>query len=289
MSTLSQDNCPSQPASVDLPKTAASPALKNTQLRFSRAAQSYDALATVQKTMGEQLRSWLNETLRPNGQRGCRLLDLGCGTGENLRCLQDAGGFSELVGVDLAPGMVETARRNAPQARVQCADIHSLPLPDKTYDVVYSNAALQWCDLQVASREIQRVLRTDGLLLCTTFGPSSLHELRSALEAVQEGSISLHTQPDLAFVIKCWKSAGMKIERCETRELIAFFDTPKELLASVRGLGAAYAPADEHHRYFGRKRYREFLEAIEAHKSDHGYALSYEAFFLQCGIRPPQR
>jgi malonyl-CoA O-methyltransferase len=52
-------------------------------------------------------------------------------------------------------------------------------------DLAVSNLMLQWCDLDLAFAEIRRVLKPDGFVSFTTFGPDTLRELRAAWAAVR--------------------------------------------------------------------------------------------------------
>jgi SAM-dependent methyltransferase len=65
-----------------------------------------------------------------------RALDIGTGTGaaaaEVKRLFPDA----DVTGVDLAPAMIDQARRNVPGARFEVADATRLPFDDGSFDLV---------------------------------------------------------------------------------------------------------------------------------------------------------
>jgi SAM-dependent methyltransferase len=70
-----------------------------------------------------------------------RVLDVGTGTGKAARLLAERFPAAEIVGVDLAPGMVEEARRLLPDAfsrrvRFSTADASSLPFEAGSFDLV---------------------------------------------------------------------------------------------------------------------------------------------------------
>src|SRR5690606_1533092 len=71
---------------------------------FSRAADSYDGVAALQREVGAQLLARL-PTLAP-----ARWLDLGCGTGHFTRLLAQRFAAAEGVALDLAEGMLRHAR-----------------------------------------------------------------------------------------------------------------------------------------------------------------------------------
>ena len=97
------------------------------------------------------------------------VLDLGCGAGfDSLLAAREVGPGGRVIGIDLAPQMVEKARRNA---RVVGADntlfresaMESLPLEDASVDVVLSNCAINLSpEKERVFGEIARVLRPGG-------------------------------------------------------------------------------------------------------------------------------
>jgi trans-aconitate 2-methyltransferase len=72
-----------------------------------------------------------------------RVADLGCGPGNSTALLRARWPEAEIDAVDFAPEMLADARKSGVDARFIEADIARWT-PDETYDVIYSNAALQW-------------------------------------------------------------------------------------------------------------------------------------------------
>ena len=113
--------------------------------------------------------------------RGERVLDLGCGAGRFMRALRAEGAHP--VGVDLAEGALERARRNVPGAELHLLGPDgAIPLEDSSIDVVWCSEVLEHVpDTAALLSEIRRVLVTRGSLVITT--PS--HDLpRRALIAL---------------------------------------------------------------------------------------------------------
>lgn len=78
---------------------------------------------------------------------GGRVVDLGCGTGALTAELFDAlGGPAEVLGIDASPSMLaEAAGRVTPDGRLRFAEGDLATFHDPgAWDVVLSNAALQW-------------------------------------------------------------------------------------------------------------------------------------------------
>ncbi|HEX6501366.1 MAG TPA: methyltransferase domain-containing protein [Micromonosporaceae bacterium] len=141
--------------------------LTNTRTSYDTVADSYadlmrDALADL-----PYLRAVLRlfaELVEAAG--GGPVVDVGCGPGHVTRYLHDLG--VDAFGIDLSPGMVETARREHPDLRFQVGSMTDLDLPDSSVD-----GLLAWYSLiHVPDHEVpgvvaqfRRVLRPGGVLL----------------------------------------------------------------------------------------------------------------------------
>jgi ubiquinone/menaquinone biosynthesis C-methylase UbiE len=131
---------------------------------FSRHASAYrdrmDEIMARGEARGRRRLMELLE-LRP----GARVLDLACGPGTLSKPMAEIITPSgEVVGVDLAEGMVALARSaGIPNARFMVMDIEALAFPDATFDAVACGHGLQFApDLARALREARRVLRSGG-------------------------------------------------------------------------------------------------------------------------------
>ncbi len=108
---------------------------------------------------------WKRDALRQRDSAGLDVLDVGCGQGIELVEFARAG--ARVTGVDLVPAHVEQARRNLTAlslpGTVVRGDAERLELPDRSFDRVISNNALQFTpDLDRALGELLRVLRPGG-------------------------------------------------------------------------------------------------------------------------------
>lgn len=103
---------------------------------------------------------------------GETVVDLGSGAGVDvLRAAEEVGPRGQVVGVDITPEMVETARRIAhengyDQVEFLNAPMESIPLEDGLADAVVSNCVLNLAPDKVAAlREARRLLRPGGQLV----------------------------------------------------------------------------------------------------------------------------
>jgi trans-aconitate 2-methyltransferase len=72
-----------------------------------------------------------------------RIVDLGCGPGNSTSLLRDRWPEAAITGLDSSPDMLAAARRDYPGIEFVVGDIASWA-PAQRYDLVFSNAALQW-------------------------------------------------------------------------------------------------------------------------------------------------
>ena len=89
---------------------------------FSRAAESYDSVAALQRNVGQQLLGQLPAAINP-----ARWLDLGCGTGYFSRALGARFPMSQGVAVDIAEGMLQHARPLGGAQQFIAGDAERLP------------------------------------------------------------------------------------------------------------------------------------------------------------------
>jgi len=97
-------------------------------------------------------------------------LDLGCGTGPYLQIL--AGLAREVVGVDVAPAMIEEATRNLPaglgNVSLVVASVFDLPFPDDHFDVGVCVGVLEYFNDPVSVlRAAFRVMKPGGTIVFT--------------------------------------------------------------------------------------------------------------------------
>ncbi len=86
------------------------------------------------------------------------VLDAGCGPGWMSRHWRER--HAQVTALDLSPPMLVQARQKDAADHYLAGDIESLPLATATFDLAWSNLAVQWCgNLSTALRELYRVVR----------------------------------------------------------------------------------------------------------------------------------
>jgi len=96
------------------------------------------------------------------GRRNLRLIDCGCGTGNNLRLLAP---YGRAVGFDVTLGGSIATRWGRPSAQ---ADITRIPFASGVFDVATSFDVLQCIEADdVALREMARIIKPGGAVVLT--------------------------------------------------------------------------------------------------------------------------
>lgn len=155
------------------------------QRHFDAKAIRYESSAVLQRNVCEELLSRLDLTaLKP-----AVVLDAGCGTGWGTQGLLKKYRKAKVLSLDLSPEMLKQTKTKGSWLRkpsLICADVEEIPLADESVDLVFSNLMLQWCDHKKVFAEFRRILKPNGLLMFTTFGPDTLKELKQSWAQVDE-------------------------------------------------------------------------------------------------------
>lgn len=122
-------------------------------------------------------------------REGERWLDVATGTGE-IATIAAQGG-AEVTGLDLAPELIDTARRVADERgldiQYDVGDAERLPYPDASFDTVTSTFGVMFApDQETAAAELIRVCKPGGRLALLTWHPSQgVAELFKIMTAYQ--------------------------------------------------------------------------------------------------------
>ena len=119
---------------------------------------------------------------------GLRVLDLGCGVGNDLS--RFARGGAEVVGADLAEHSIQLSVRNFAQrnlhGRFLVTNGEEMSLPSESFDVVYCHTVLHFTpNPERMISEIHRVLRPNGLAIIMTVNRRSWLQVLSKVMSVE--------------------------------------------------------------------------------------------------------
>lgn len=137
---------------------------------FDDIAPVYDRLNTIM-TAGSDGR-WRRAAVAATGiGPDASVLDVACGTGKLSAALaQQVGPFGRVVGIDLAPVMIDIARgayRDLVQLEFQVGNALALPFADGEFDAATIAFGLRnLSDFEAGFREMARVVRPGGWVVC---------------------------------------------------------------------------------------------------------------------------
>ena len=190
-----------------------------------------------------------------------RVLDAGCGEGADLVTLQRRFPDAQVLGLDASSGMLASARNDHVAARSSinrllkkwitpkagmglsastnlfCGDFAQLPFAVNRFDLVWSNLALHWHPQpDRIFAEWRRVLRVDGLLMFSCFGPDTFKELRSAFAAIDPMPhalpfVDMHDFGDMLV------NAGFSTPVMDMETITVTYESVEKLMADVRAWG----------------------------------------------------
>lgn len=249
---------------------------------FDRAAGSYDQAAVLQREVADRILERL-DFIKPVPQR---LLDVGCGTGYTLAPLAKRYPGCEIWALDVSLNMLEQARRKPSlwqklrgRFRYVAGDAEQLPLADASVDMIFSSLAVQWCvDLDRTFAEMRRVLKPDGLLMFSTFGPDTLKELRHCFETVDAYShtnrfIDMHDIGD-ALLRNGFGDPVMDMEM-----LTLTYADVLSIMRDLKQIGAHNVTQGRGRGLMGKQRMQAVSEAYEQYRRDQRLPVSYEVLY----------
>ncbi|MES2050183.1 MAG: methyltransferase domain-containing protein [Pseudomonadota bacterium] len=239
------------------------------------------------------------------------VLDAGCGEGADLAQLQTYYPKSHLLGVDasfamLAAGLQQqhdvkssigrfldkwlpSNARAGSTSGIACADFSCLPLASNSVDLLWSNLALHWhpqADLVFA--EWRRVLRTEGVLMFSCFGPDTLLELRQAFSTIDQFPhtlpfVDMHDFGDM--LVNC----GLSTPVMDMEKLTLTYESVDKLFADVRALGGNPL-LSRRHGLLGKHAYRRLRAELEKTRNRDGrIPLTFEVIYGHAFKPIPQK
>lgn len=221
------------------------------------------------------------------------VLDAGCGDGADLALLQERYPDARVLGLDASlPLLMEARERQslvqssvnrlltkllpskrgvtyASGAGLLCGDFAALPLQGGALDLIWSNLALHWHPQpDRVFAEWRRVLRIDGLLMFSCFGPDTFKEVRKAFAAVDEAPhalpfVDMHDFGDMLV------NAGFSTPVMDMETVTVTYDSVQRLMADVRAWGGN--PLGTRRRgLLGRRAWRVVVDALEQGRTSGG-------------------
>lgn len=199
-----------------------------------------------------------NPTAIASLEEGDTVLDLGSGGGfDCFLAAREVGPAGHVIGVDMTPEMIETARENieandASNVEFRLGEIEHLPVADASVDVILSNCVINLSpEKSKVFREAYRVLRPGGRLavsdvVLTADLPQDLQVDPASIAACVGGAASI---PTLKAILTDAGFTDVSIEpRGDSDEFIRDWDDDRDLSDYiVAATIEATKPAPESH------------------------------------------
>jgi malonyl-CoA O-methyltransferase len=246
---------------------------------FGKASARYDEFAVLAARLREQMIARLDwAAFIPDS-----ILDLGCGTGQGASALAARWPRARVVALDASPAMLREAARRDAGGRIELlrAEAEAMPLPDASFDLVFSNLMLPWCeDVDAVFSGVARVLRPRGLFTFTSFGPDTLMELRAAWAAVDDAA-HVHPFTDMHDLGDGLVRAGLADAVLDVSRYALTYPDVRALMRDLKAIGAQSAAGARPRGLTGRGRIAAMTEAYESFRTDGALPATHEVVFGQ--------
>lgn len=168
------------------------------------------------------------------------ILDCGCGTGFLTAALARRFPLAQIDAVDLAPGMIDLARRvhdERPRLTWHAADIRGFT-PSRRYDLIAGSAAFQWMPpYDLLFGRLRGMLNPAGCLAGAVLVKGTLGELRRArLLAAPQKALS-RDLPEADEIAAAVESGGFEIWSREDETVTETHPSAASFLRSIKEMG----------------------------------------------------
>ncbi|HJV81579.1 methyltransferase domain-containing protein [Noviherbaspirillum sp.] len=232
-----------------------------------------------------------------------RAADLGCGDGSDLPLLQEQYAEAQVLGIDASQSLLRLARDRQRAAKSSmnrllskwlpgkigagldasggliCGDFAQLPFQNSSIDLLWSNLALHWHPQpDRVFAEWRRVLRVDGLLMFSCFGPDTFKELRTAFASVDQDGHAL-TFVDMHDFGDMLVDVGFSTPVMDMETVTVTYDSIDRLISDVRAWGGN--PLVTRKRgLLGRQAWSAVAAALEKNRrADNKLPLTFEIIY----------
>ena len=181
---------------------------------------------------------------------------------------------SQIICLDFA----QNSLKHNPANYKICANASHLPLADNSVDIVVSSLMMQWCpDLNQLFSEIHRVLKNDGLILFSTFGPDTLKELKKSWSVV-DNKTHVNTFIDMHDIGDQLLQNGFQSPVMEMEHLTLTYQTVTDLLRDLKAIGAQ-SVGNRSKSLTGKDKFKLMVEMYESFRKDGKLPATYEVVY----------
>ncbi len=246
---------------------------------FSAAADRYEDHAVLQKEVLNRLLERLDDEARLQADPPRRILDLGCGTGWAVPRLRQQFPEAEIHALDFSPAMIARVP-TVPGCQARVGDAHDLPYAGDSFDLVFSNLMLQWTNEEQVLQEVRRVLKPGGILLASSLGFSTLHELRHSWQAVDDKP-HVNAFTDMRQVADGMLRLGYSQVVANSETIVLTYATVVDLMRDLKAIGAHNVDEDRPRSLMSRTALRKLEAAYEKFREQNVLPATYEVNYFR--------
>lgn len=203
--------------------------------RFYAAQESYAQHARIQAHMREKLiRLLLESSPNHNGRREfARIFEFGAGGGEFSEILQRELVYREFICSDINDFSKRWEKRLSPATRAEIFDMRDLArhsISKERFNLIASNACLQWLDSHETLPVLASMLEEHGVLVLGSFGVRNCYEIAYTL------GVSLEYQGEDALRSQL-EALGLQVLHISTEVQVLDFGSASGVFRHLRDSG----------------------------------------------------
>ncbi|MCX2683045.1 methyltransferase [Campylobacter sp. MIT 21-1685] len=234
--------------------------MKNYAFNFLKAKNTYEQHSFIQNQMAKQL---INLIKKQKLEKIKKIFEFGCGQGKFTTMLIKTLDFESFVCNDINDYQIDFKDK---RILFECFDMNELAkhnLRHQKFDLITSNATLQWLNLKTILPSLSEMLLPQGLLLLSSFGKRNLEQITQStgLSLKYLTPKELKKEMSKYFTLLHLSEQNIQIQFSSTLELFRHLK-----LSGVNSLG---------HFFLGK----QFLKNFEQNFHN---KLNYNPVFLLC-------
>ena len=192
-------------------------------------------------------------------------LELGSRFGNTVDLLNKKKDIKKIFLSDISKEMLLIAKKKqtSKQKIIIRLDEENLPFKNNQFNMVFSNLYLHWSnDLLKALHEIYKILKPDGLFICSLFGSETLNELKYSLCSAEDKifkSISPRVSPFLRLqdAGTLLQKVGFQLPVVDKDNIKIFYDDIFSLMKDLKGMGESNSLINRKKTFTTRKLFHE--------------------------------
>ena len=170
-----------------------------------------------------------------------RILDLGCGFGENCKTYENMGAV-EVVGLDISEKMLSVAKEKFSGDRIRYinSSLEEMEFEDNSFDVILSSLAFHYVkDFSALVQKLFKYLSNNGILLFTIEHPIA------TAKHVKNGWVKDEEGNKLHWIMDNYHEEGLRYHKWVLDDVIKYHRTVSTILNTLIENGFAILKVDE--------------------------------------------